>query len=887
MPRIDLSLEFPHLREDTLKIIEAIRNSEPARRVQSGRGNVPGFYPSTKMGVTIQFESHTVEFPAIYQKEYDHDVFEYYDQPPSFPISYEVNGRKKGHLYTADFFVIEKSWIGWEEWKKESDLIALLAKQSNRYVYDDKGKWRCPAAESYAEQYGLSFRVKTEKEINYVFQRNLEFLEDYILLEHPRIDIRNVNELIRVVKQQPGITLKSLLDSYSHIPADDIYKSILLGHIYTDLEKVALADYDSVLVFPDKLTEQAYSLIVNETKLVRERTRGIDIHVGAFLEWDGRRWQIINLGETTITLMCEEDLADLPIAMFNRLLTEGKISGLNIKDETADVEKQLEILRTASEKQLKEANYRYEFVVKKLNGEKDSTVPERTLRFWMSQYQEAELMYGNGYVGLIPKRPKQGNFTSKLPDQVIKLTEQFIKDNYENIKQMNMASVYKLLCEACREQGLISPSYKTFSKMIKSRSKFNVTRKRMGSKAAYDVEPLFYELSTTTPRHGDRAFEVCHMDHTELDVEIVCSNTGKNLGRPWITYLVDAYSRRILSYYLTFDPPSYRSCMMTLRECVRRHNRLPKKLIVDGGKEFSSTYFDTLLASYRVIKMKRPGAKPRFGSVCERLFGTTNKMFIHNLMGNTQITKEVRKITKEVNPRLNAVWTLASLNEKLREFVYEIYDTIEHPALGQSPREAFMQSIARSGQRSFTMIPYDETFILLTMPSTKKGTAKVEPSRGIKINNRYYWSEILLNPQVEGTQVPVRYDPFNMGIAYAFVLNQWVALNSENFTSFANRTEKEIQIATAELKRRSTKHSQNSSISSSKLAQFLKDVESEEVLQKQRLKDLEIKKIHGTLPNSNKYPTQKAAKQPNLSVVDSNKPKKSPVVNQFVELEEL
>ena len=96
---------------------------------------------------------------------------------------------------------------------------------------------------------------------------------------------------------------------------------------------------------------------------------------------------------------------------------------------------------------------------------------------------------------------------------------------------------------------------------------------------------------------------------------------GRILGRPWYTMLTDAFSRRLLAIFLTFDPPSYRSCMMVLRECVRRHGRLPQSLVVDGGKEFGSVYFDTLLARFECTKKTRPPAKARFGSVCERLFG--------------------------------------------------------------------------------------------------------------------------------------------------------------------------------------------------------------------------------------------------------------------------
>jgi putative transposase len=47
-------------------LMDRIRTSDPARRVGGGRSNVSGRYPSRKMGVTIQFESHRVELAGIY-----------------------------------------------------------------------------------------------------------------------------------------------------------------------------------------------------------------------------------------------------------------------------------------------------------------------------------------------------------------------------------------------------------------------------------------------------------------------------------------------------------------------------------------------------------------------------------------------------------------------------------------------------------------------------------------------------------------------------------------------------------------------------------------------------------------------------------------------------
>jgi hypothetical protein len=62
--------------------------------VGGGRDNVSGRYPSRKMGSTIQFESHRVELPFVYEMEHSTNVLEYYEQPPSLPLVYPGGGRK-------------------------------------------------------------------------------------------------------------------------------------------------------------------------------------------------------------------------------------------------------------------------------------------------------------------------------------------------------------------------------------------------------------------------------------------------------------------------------------------------------------------------------------------------------------------------------------------------------------------------------------------------------------------------------------------------------------------------------------------------------------------------------------------------------------------------
>jgi hypothetical protein len=283
--------------------------------------------------------------------------------------------------------------------------------------------------------------------------------------------------------------------------------------------------------------------------------------------------------------------------------------------------------------------------------------------------------------------------------------------------------------------------------------------------------------------------------------------------------------------------------MMIVRACVRRHGRLPQILVIDGGAEFQSAYFEALLARYECVKKTRPPAKARFGSLVERAFGTTNSRFIHNLQGNTQITKNVRQVTKSVDPRELATWTFPRLHERLAEYLFEIYDTLDHPALGQSPRSAFQLGFTSAGFRTERMIAYDQEFLMATLPATPKGGATVLPGRGVMINGIYYWSARFHDPAVERRLVPIRYDPFDAGVAYAFVDGHWVQCYSEYHTAIHGHSEKELMIASKELHRRRQCHSRSVKITARKLADFLQSVEADELLMAQRLRDQEAQAI--------------------------------------------
>ena len=144
-----------------------LRSSPPARRVQGRLLNVSGTYASRKMGVSIQFESHTVELWAIYTMEYDKEVLEYFDQPCTIELHYRgPSGRPTQARHTPDFLVIRRDGACFEEWKPEEKLLELMVTHPGRYERDDRGTWRCPPGEAAAESLGLSYRVRSSAELH-------------------------------------------------------------------------------------------------------------------------------------------------------------------------------------------------------------------------------------------------------------------------------------------------------------------------------------------------------------------------------------------------------------------------------------------------------------------------------------------------------------------------------------------------------------------------------------------------------------------------------------------------------------------------------------------------------------------------------------------------
>lgn len=218
-----------------------------------------------------------------------------------------------------------------------------------------------------------------------------------------------------------------------------------------------------------------------------------------------------------------------------------------------------------------------------------------------------------------------------------------------------------------------------------------------------------------------------------------------------------------------------------------------------------------------------------------------NDQFIHALEGNTKImAKKTRLVTKEVNPKNLAVWSLPLLEEEAEKFFYEEYDMREHSTLGQSPRDAFEDALEQYNP-PFKKIYYDENFIIDILPTTKKETAKAVRGRGVKIEYVFYTSRVLKAAGLYGKQLKVRYDPWNRAIAYAYINGRWETLYGppDFYNKLKNRSHKELKVLSEEARQEKRLYGKNFNARVMEMAEKHASRERLQKIEKQRLRDEE------------------------------------------------
>jgi putative transposase len=115
------------------------------------------------------------------------------------------------------------------------------------------------------------------------------------------------------------------------------------------------------------------------------------------------------------------------------------------------------------------------------------------------------------------------------------------------------------------------PSVRTIERLIGDISSPQLARSTMGSKrrTAYEPHPGQYQ--------SNGFLDLVQMDHSPANVMLVDSVRREALGRPWVTLLIEVWSRCILGFYVSFGDPSIFRCGRAVANAL-----LPKQPLLAG-----------------------------------------------------------------------------------------------------------------------------------------------------------------------------------------------------------------------------------------------------------------------------------------------------------------
>ena len=793
------------------KLIEDARRNAPVRKVRSNSDNVITRFASRKMGRLIDTESRTVEYPAVVMYEHDDKVLEYYAQPVCLDLKWKgpSDQRPSRVQHTPDMLLIREDGFWIEEWKEEKKLLELQKKNPER-IFKESGEWRFPAVETHFREMGISYRIRTANEHPRTYIQNLTFLSDYLDPKCPSVAEDRLAAIHAQFQDQAAIPLLHLIDrgkpSSSDLgeeilySSDEIYKAIADGALSFDLMGDLLSDTHRAMVYRDpKALELGRTII--DVEVVDEHPvdrRDASVEPGCRVDYDGVTYTVVRVGVKNATLQSQDTAFDHEVTGLVEKHQRGLLTIHSANTFPATTLASFEKLTPA---RVEEILKRKAILDQAEHGGAPASVSERTIRRYRAMVRNAGEHAVDQRIALASRIAERGNRERKIPQKVIDLVEEVAREHYNNARNMSKTTAYRFFVLACEREGQTPCSMNTFNRELEHHKS---DKARMGKRMAYQREPIVWYLQLTEPVHGVRPFQYVHIDHTQLDLQLVSSETRKNLGKPWLSLAIDAESRAILGFYITFEAPSYRSCMMVIRDLVRRYGQMPAMLVLDNGKEFHSKALTRLCELYGCSIRYRPGGKPRYGSVMEWIFGTTNTQFINQLEGNTQLMKNPRSLTKAVLPETFAAWTLPQLHGALEMFFFRLYGTSEHPAHGNTPEDYFKRRLAETGERQHRLVRFDDLFRIETCPPPyDRPTRVVDPQRGIKIRNLYFWNEIFQRPDLKKKELQVRMDPWDPGTAYALAKGQWVICVSKFQPELSKYTELERRYLFDEIAKRS------------------------------------------------------------------------------------
>lgn len=406
-------------------------------------------------------------------------------------------------------------------------------------------------------------------------------------------------------------------------------------------------------------------------------------------------------------------------------------------------------------------------------------IPDLSLKSERSKrrYVQALRESGGDPAALHPQWARCGNRKARISPDHLQLIHDVIKETKGDSNHSTIANGYLEYRSRWRsfsgkgdDRPVVTATFYRHYACYSSETDLNAARggRRASNAAASSIDPLNRTLLPT------RAFSIGHIDHYEVDIALLLGRAKQRniTRRAWLTAMVDAYSGEVLGIWLTYRAPSCDSCAMVIRDCTIRHGRLPEILIVDGGKEFDSVHFVTLLATLGVTRFQRPPEDPRFGKEVERLFGAFKEKFARGLPGFVPGIAYARKASGKFSSAHRARLNFRQLAEMLETYTFDGYNHEPKPDALDS-RLAMRAKSDASFPFNGKRVVVNTSFLILTAVDAPDEDYQLAPGRGIRVYDAWYGCHALFSYKGPKKTVRVRIEPYDSSIAYVCLVNTW------------------------------------------------------------------------------------------------------------------
>jgi putative transposase len=351
-----------------------------------------------------------------------------------------------------------------------------------------------------------------------------------------------------------------------------------------------------------------------------------------------------------------------------------------------------------------------------------------TARIWVNKYRR------NGLAGLARRR-RSDRARRRIPARL----QEAIEGLALKKPRLSAAAIHRKIVSIASRLGEKAPSYS---------SVYGVLRR---------LDPALFALAHDGPRSYGEAFDLIHRtearqpnaiwqaDHTLLDILIDdCGQPRK----PWLTIILDDYSRAVAGYSLFFSAPSALQTALALRQAIWRKTvagwnvcGIPDVLYTDHGSDFTSRHLEQVAADLKIRLVFSAVARPRGRGKIERFFRSLHQVHLCGLPGYAPAGHHTK-----------AALTLADLSREIEAYLVRDYHMKLHSATGAAPQArwdagGFLPRLPGSLQQL--------DLLLLTVVKLRR----VRPD-GIHFMGFRYIAPVLAG--YIGEDVVLRYDPRDM-----------------------------------------------------------------------------------------------------------------------------